>query len=59
MPGDPKECREHAANCVEMANSSKSENDARRLIELAATWDKLAADLERAQAIIEEHKNAR
>ena len=56
MPGDPKECREHAANCVEMANASENDNDKGRLKELAASWDKLAAELERARAIIEKHK---
>jgi len=55
MPGDPKECRQRAAHCIELANAAKSENDKRRMMELAATWVRLADELDRAQTIIAEN----
>lgn len=42
---DAKDCREYARRCIEMANSSP---DARQstLFELAAAWNRLAAELD-------------
>lgn len=57
MPGDPKECRKHAARCVELANASTSEVTKSKFMGLANTWLKLAEELERAKTIIEESKS--
>ena len=51
MPGDPKECRQRAAHCIELANAAKSENDKRRMMELAATWVRLADEVREGSAM--------
>jgi len=48
MPGDPKDCRRHAARCEELADTADTPEQARILRNLAKQWLKLAADLERA-----------
>ena len=53
MPGDPKECREHAKNCQEMADAAPSAMAKARFEELAQTWLRLASDLEHAKALVE------
>jgi hypothetical protein len=52
MPGDARECRRRAARCVALANASKIETDKQRLMALAATWARLADNLERSQATL-------
>jgi hypothetical protein len=55
MPGDPKECREHAKHCLELASNSPPLSLARtRFEELAQTWLRLAKDLEHAKALLEQ-----
>ncbi len=58
MPGDPKECREHAKRCQELADASPSPLAKARFAELAQTWLRLAHDLEHAKALVE-HWGAR
>jgi hypothetical protein len=53
MPGDPKECREHAKNCLKMAADSTSPLAKAQFEDLAQTWLRLATDLERAKALVE------
>lgn len=53
MPGDPKECREHAKRCLEMADEAPSQLAKARFEELAQTWLRLASDLEHAKALVE------
>jgi hypothetical protein len=53
MPGDPKECREHAENCRKMAEAAPSPFHRARFEDLAQTWTRLASDLERAKALLE------
>jgi hypothetical protein len=55
MPGDPKECRAHAARCEELAKMADPEH-ARVLTHLARQWLRLALQLERAQATPNERK---
>jgi hypothetical protein len=50
MPGDPKECREHAKNCLRLAEMATSEQARETFHDLAKTWLKLAFDLERSPA---------
>jgi hypothetical protein len=52
MPGDPRECREHAARCAELAHTAKSPELKMTLINLSQNWMKLASDLERAANLL-------
>jgi hypothetical protein len=47
MPGDPKECRQHALACVRLAQTSASPQVREQFANLAWTWIRLADDLER------------
>ena len=53
MPGDPKECREHALTCVRLAKTSASPQARERFANLARTWIRLADELERTLAFID------
>ena len=53
MPGDPKECREHAKNCLAMADAAVSPLAKAQFEQLAQTWTRLAIDLEHAKALVE------
>ena len=53
MPGDPKECRQHAEHCIQLANAMKNELDKGRMLNIASTWLKLADELERAKTLID------
>jgi hypothetical protein len=53
MPGDPKECRQHALACVRLAQTSASPQTREQFANLARTWIRLADDLERTLAILD------
>ena len=53
MPGNPKECREHAKHCLELARGAPSALGKARFEDLAQSWVRLANDLERAQALLD------
>jgi hypothetical protein len=53
MPGDPDECRRHAARCAELAITAKS-RELRLLLLEAAKWNAFADDTERIQALLAE-----
>ncbi len=53
MPGDPKECRQHALTCVRLARTSASLQTREQFANLARTWIRLADDLERTLAILD------
>ena len=57
MPGDPKECREHAKHCQELADAAPSPMAKARFEDLAQTWLRLACDLEHAKALLEHWGN--
>ena len=46
MPGDPKECRQHALAYVRLAQTSASPQSREEFASLARTWIRLADDLE-------------
>jgi hypothetical protein len=46
MPGDPNQCREHAAHCRQFAANAPNELVAENFSNLALTWERLAAELE-------------
>jgi hypothetical protein len=52
MPGDPRECRQHALSCVRLAQTSASPQAREQFANLARTWIRLADDLERSQAFL-------
>jgi hypothetical protein len=52
MPGDPKECRQHALNCARLAQTSPDPHAREHFARLARTWIKLANDIERSQAFL-------
>jgi len=56
MPGDPNECRAHAARCEELAKTADTPEQARTLLNLAKQWRRLADQLERAQPIMRERR---
>jgi hypothetical protein len=46
MPGDPKQCQEHAKRCWEPASGATNPVLKESLIDLAQRWTRLASDLE-------------
>jgi hypothetical protein len=56
MPGDPRECRQHALRCLELAKSAASPEAKAKFLDLASTWTHLASDLEAMGALIEAEK---
>jgi hypothetical protein len=54
MPGDPKECREHARECLRIATAATKEQTREVFETLASTWLRLATDLERGKALLVE-----
>jgi hypothetical protein len=59
MPGNPKECREHAKNCLQMAKEATTDSGRQTFQLLAERWLVLAAELEAAEALIKEWGNGR
>ena len=51
MPADPKECRRHAANCKQLTKTAATSEVKNHLISLAVQWERIARDLERAEAV--------
>ena len=54
MPGDPKDCRKHALNCMLEAKAAKTPETREHFAKLARSWIKLAEELERMQALLAE-----
>ena len=53
MPGDPKQCRENAEHCRDMAEAAVSPMAKAQFEQLVQTWTRLANDLEHAKALVE------
>jgi hypothetical protein len=53
MPGDPKECRQHAERCAELARLATTSEVRDQFLSLKMTWIRLASELDRARALIE------
>jgi hypothetical protein len=53
MPGDPKECRQHARRCAELASIATTPEAREQFLSLEKSWMRLAADLDHAKAFIE------
>jgi hypothetical protein len=54
MPGDPKECRQHALNCMLEAKAARTPQARDGFANMARSWIKLAEELERTQALLAE-----
>ena len=52
MPGDPARCRLNAARYTELSERAKDPARRKRLVVLAETWTRLAAELEADQALL-------
>ena len=52
MPGNPKECREHAKRCWALAGEAKNPEIKNSLVEIAQRWTALAADLEATHKLL-------
>jgi hypothetical protein len=53
MPGDPKECRQHALNCAHLAERATTPEQRNYFANLSQKWIELAVELESAQALID------
>jgi hypothetical protein len=54
MPGNPKECREHAKRCLQLADETTSPALKDSLTEIAGQWTRLATDLETTRQLLDE-----
>jgi len=52
MPGDPKEARTHAANCMKLAKTAGSPTVQQTFLDLAKQWTRLANELDDAYALL-------
>jgi len=52
MPGDPKQCRQHAERCAELARQASTAEARDTFFSLQMTWIRLAAELDQAGALI-------
>jgi hypothetical protein len=50
MPRDPKEYREHAVRCAELATQANTEMLKAHFVGLSKTWERLANELELTQS---------
>jgi hypothetical protein len=53
MPGDPKECRQHALNCMLLAKQTANQESKQTFLGLSQSWTRLAVELENAQALLD------
>jgi hypothetical protein len=53
MPGDPKEARAYAANCMQLAETASSPTLQQTFFDLAKQWTRLANELDDAYALLE------
>jgi hypothetical protein len=54
MPTDPSECRQHALDCVRMAQTANTPEARKIWSDLAKTWLIFAADLEASECLLDE-----
>ena len=54
MPGDPRECREHANRCWALASQVTNSALRESLVETAQRWSRLAIDLEAMDGLLEQ-----
>lgn len=54
MPGNPEECRQHALECVRLAQASINPQRREFFAKLAKTWIGLAKELERSRELLDD-----
>jgi hypothetical protein len=54
MPGNPKECREHAKRCLQLADETTNPALRDSLLDISTQWIRLAADLDRTWLLLAE-----
>jgi hypothetical protein len=54
MPGNPKECREHAKRCLQLADETRNPTLKGSLTDIAELWTWLATDLEATRLLLDE-----
>jgi hypothetical protein len=59
MPGDPRECRMHAARCAALAATARTQQSRAMFLDLSKNWEKLAIQLEDAFAKMTESEAIR
>ena len=52
MPGDPNQCREHALNCRQLAETASSPTLQQTFLDLAKQWTRLANELVDAYGLL-------
>jgi hypothetical protein len=52
MPGDPKRCRLHAVKCMQIADETTNSEVRRTFVDLAHHWNRIAVELDDAQALL-------
>jgi hypothetical protein len=52
MPGDPKECREHAKRCWALASETTNSALKESLLDIAQRWSRLARELEVTHSLL-------
>jgi hypothetical protein len=52
MPGNPKECRQHAEECYQMAEQAKDSATAKIWSDMGKQWAMLARDAESAETLL-------
>ena len=55
MPGNPKECRENALRCANLAHKARTTELKQLMIELSRNWMKMAAECERANTLLADY----
>jgi hypothetical protein len=59
MPGNPKECRAHAARCAELAVKARTAQLRATFLDLSKNWENFAIQLENAFAQLAESEDNR
>jgi len=54
MPFDPSECRQHALDCVRLAQTATTPEARKTWSDLAKTWLRFASDLEANEGLQDE-----
>jgi len=52
MPGDPNECRAHAQECTNLAETALNKNARETFLYFASAWFKLASQIENSEALV-------
>jgi hypothetical protein len=53
MPGDPNECRTHALECTNLAETALNKKAHETFLYFASAWVKLASQIENSEALVD------